>query len=366
MKTRSMWPLMAWFYFCALAATADARIVESFKLGGWRGDAFVNDQSGRFASCVAIARYRNNISMSVQVDANYNWWIAFSSPGWSLKPGEKIALRYRIDEDGWQQGTATAMSTKLARIPMPAGGYFISRFRRGRSLSIDDQVNTFRFTLTNTARLLSSLAKCVQKNAGIYGTAPLANARSNNSRPTAQGTMSPSSKMPRKPEFIIEASQALFNLMGHLGVRGVNLRNKSSRRPSLKGIHAVATNDTRTLVAHIFERGKYRSEKAVLTSVISQAAKNCPGDFSSNTGSQRRGGAELHYGHSTCRADKFMVSELYAITRRKRGGIYTYGLSDKQVRGGGGGSDENASVSPPQSVFVSAEQFRIAASQSSP
>jgi hypothetical protein len=357
------WPMLAWLSFCvfaaAMATPANARIVDSFKLGAWRGDAFVSDQTGKFDSCVAIARYRNNISMSVQVDANYSWWIGFSAPGWTMTPGEKIGLRYRIDRGSWQQGTAVAVSKELARLPMPAGGYIIKRFRRGRVLTVHDGVNTYRFKLSGTSRLLARLATCVQKNAGIYGTAPAASGSSGDSTGNAANATSPFGNRPGEPELIVEASQALFNLMGHLDVRGINLRNEKNRKRSLKGIHAVATNDERTLVAHIFGPGRFKSEQAVLTSVIAEAAKNCEGDFSSGTGSRKFGGATLFYGNSTCLAGDVEVIEYYAITKRQVGGIYAFGISDTEV-GEGGGSPSG----PP--VSVSAEQFQDASLKSSP
>ena len=178
------WPMLAWLSFCAFATMADARVVESFKIRGWRADAFVSDQTGKFDSCVAIARYRNQISMSVQVDANYNWWIGFSALGWTMTPGEKIALSYRIDQGSWQQGTAEAITAELARMPMPAGGYIITCFRRDRVLTVSDQVNTYRFKLTG-------LTSCVQKNSARYGVGPLSSNTPGNSTNAPANVSSP-------------------------------------------------------------------------------------------------------------------------------------------------------------------------------
>ena len=105
-----------------VASQAEARIVESFKVRSWHVDAFVSDQTGKFDSCIGIARYRSGISMSVQVDANYDWWIGFSAPNWTMNAGADIPLRFRIDRGQWQQGTAKAVSKTLARMPALKGG----------------------------------------------------------------------------------------------------------------------------------------------------------------------------------------------------------------------------------------------------
>lgn len=54
--------------FFALSSFAYAGSVETFRVGAWKGDAFVFDQGGSFLSCTATATYRNSISMSIQID----------------------------------------------------------------------------------------------------------------------------------------------------------------------------------------------------------------------------------------------------------------------------------------------------------
>lgn len=353
------WPVLATLALCSIVA--EARIVESFNVRGWRGDAFVSDKTGQFDSCVAIAKYRSQISMSVQVDSNYNWWIGFSAPGWTMTPGENIPLSYRIDRGAWQQGTAVAISAELARMPMPAGGYIITRFRRGRILTVSDKSNTFKFRLTGTSRLLARLARCVDKNSKRYGVGPSAS-----STPSPQPSPSSSSQAPAvaatvtsDPKLVIEATQALFNVMGNLGIRGVNFQHESNRKKALKNIHAIAANEHRTLAAHVYPSGKYETEKVILANIISEAAKTCEGDFSSGTGTQNTDGSTLHFGQSSCNAGDVATIEHYAITARSRGGVFVYAISDTEVGEGGG-----APTAP--AVKVNANQFHRAVGNASP
>lgn len=92
----------------AFVGHAGAASVDSFRLGGWNGNAFTDDQSGLFTSCVASADYKSGITLYVEVDTNYNWAIGFSAPHWNMDVGSDIPLQYRIDRGGWQQGMAKA------------------------------------------------------------------------------------------------------------------------------------------------------------------------------------------------------------------------------------------------------------------
>ena len=141
-----------------LSLPAEARSVEHFRLGGWLGDAYVDDADNRFSSCVASAQYRSGIAMSVQVDGSYSWFIGFSSSGWNMAVGTNIPLQYRIDRGGWQQATGEVRTATMVRMQMPANGYLVHRFRRGRLLQVFDGNNTYEFRLTGTSKLMARLS----------------------------------------------------------------------------------------------------------------------------------------------------------------------------------------------------------------
>lgn len=314
---------------------AEARIVESFRLGGWNGDAFVDDSTGLFNSCVAIAKYRSGISMSVEVDSNYNWWIGFSAPNWSMTTGEKIALNYRIDRGEWQSGVAEAISPQLARMEMPADGYIVRRFRRGRTLYVSDRTNDYQFRLTGTSKLLARLARCVKQNVARHGAGP-GLARSGAQPPAASPEPKPGAVAVEDPQLQIEATQNLFNLMGQTGMTGLKLIADADRADEFKGLHAVAGNDQRTIVAHIFSEEQYENQTEVMAQLIFDAAKNCEGDFQSGFSADSIDGDELFAGRSSCAAGDVEISERYAIRARSSGGIVLFGVSETSVGEGGG------------------------------
>ncbi|WP_298821030.1 hypothetical protein [uncultured Roseibium sp.] len=328
---------------------AAAAIVENFRLGGWNGSAFTEDDSGRFSTCVASATYKSGITLYVQVDTSYSWAIGFSAPHWDMEVGSDIPLQYRIDRGGWQSGVAKATSKDLARMQMPQGGYIITRFRRGRTLYVYDGTYNYEFRLTGTSRLMARLAKCVEQNIARYGAAPgtgntaaAAPSSGLGQKPVAQGS-APTNTV-SDPQLAVEATQALFNFMGSAGLSALKLIPDGQREEDLNGLHAVAANDARTVVAHIFSPGSYQSEEELMSLVVADSQKSCTdGSFSSGTERLTESGKDLYTSYANCEAGDFQLIERVAIVKRNSGGIFVYGVADTYVGEGGG-----APVSPPE------------------
>lgn len=326
---------------------ASAAAVESFRLGGWNGSAFTDDQSGLFTSCVASADYKSGITLFVEVDTSYNWAIGFSASHWDMEVGSDIPLQYRIDRGGWQQGMAKAETKKLARMPMPQGGYIITRFRRGRTLYVYDGAYNYQFRLTGTSKLMARMAKCVERNTARFGAAPATGTAA--TAPSAglgqNSSSSPAtSAAAADPQLAVEATQALFNFMGSAGLSGLKLIPDGQREDDdLNGLHAVAANDARTLVAHIFGPGTYGSENELMSLIVADSQKSCEGSFSSGSERVTEGGKEVFASYANCEAGDYQLIERVAIVKRNAGGIMVYGVADTYVGEGGG-----APVSPPE------------------
>ena len=341
------WLAAAALFAGSAFAQANAAIVENFRQGGWNGSAFTDDASGRFSTCVASATYKSGITLYVQVDTTYNWAIGFSAPHWNMEVGSDIPLQYRIDRGAWQSGVAKATSKDLARMQMPQGGYIITRFRRGRTLYVYDGTYNYQFRLTGTSRLMQRLAKCVEQNIARYGAAPgMANAapaQGGLGQGTPAQSAAPASPA-TDPQLAVEATQALFNLMGSAGISGLKLIPDGQRDTDLNGLHAVAADDARTLVAHVFGPGSYTSEEELMSLTVADSQKSCTeGSFSSGTERITVGGKQLYTSYANCEAGDFQLIERVAILKRNAGGVFVYGVADTYVGEGGG-----APVSPPE------------------
>ncbi|WP_428673664.1 hypothetical protein [Roseibium sp.] len=322
------------------ATQAPAAVVENFRLGGWIGNAYTDDQNGRFDNCVASASYRSGITLHVQVDAGYNWAIGFSASHWDMKVGTDIPLQYRIDRGQWQSGVAKATTKNLARMQMPQDGYLITRFRRGRTLYVYDGSNQFNFRLTGTSKLMARLARCIKRNTARFGASPnvgttAAPPPSGGLGSTAPAQPAAPAPQPADPQLAVEATQALFNLMGSAGVSGLKLIPEGQRSEDLKGVHAVAAGNARTLVAHIFPEGSYKSDQELMSLIVADSQKNCDdGSFSSGTERATEGGKQLYTSYARCTMGDDDLIERVAIVNRKAGGVFVYGVSDNYSVGG--------------------------------
>ncbi|MBS8261509.1 hypothetical protein DYI23_14890 [Roseibium polysiphoniae] len=316
-------------YFLGAGSTpTHAGTIESFRVGGWNGNAYTNDTTGTFDTCVAAATYRNGMTLLVQVDSGYRWAIGFSAPHWNSEIGKEVTLQYRIDRGAWQQGTATATAKDLFRMQMPEGGYIITRFRRGRTLYVYDGAYNYDFRLTGTSRLMARMAKCVEVNSARFGATPGSGLGA--SQPTAPAAAA------NNPQLAVEATQALFNLMGSAGLSGLKLTPDDKRDTDLKGLHAVASNEARSVIAHIFEAGGYTSTQDLVATIISDAAKSCEGSFSSGSETITETGKTFPTSYSRCVAGDYEKVERAAIVPRRAGGVYVYGVVDTYVGEGGG------------------------------
>jgi|GEM_PF-1527385 len=367
------------FLLCGLG-TSQAAVVENFRQGGWNGVAFTDDESGRLSTCVASAGYRSGITLYVQVDSTYSWAIGFSAPHWNMEVGSDIPLQYRIDSGAWQQGVAKATSKDLARMQMPENGYIITRFRRGRTLYVHDGAYNYEFRLTGTSRLMARLAKCVEQNVARYGAAPgmanlkatapqgglgqgapthVAEAQTAQAETVQTQTIEAQSTTPSTtvsdPQLAVEATQALFNLMGSAGISGLKLIPENQRGEDLKGVHAVAANEARTLVAHIFPAGSYQSQEELMSLIVADSQKKCmDGRFSSGTERINENGRPLYTSYANCEAGDYQLIERVAIAKREAGGIIIYGVADTYAGEGGGNPVSPPELTDPDFYFAAA------------
>jgi metal-dependent hydrolase (beta-lactamase superfamily II) len=153
----------------------------------------------------------------------------------------------------------------------------------------------------------------------------------------------------------VEATQALFNLMGSAGLSGLKLIPDGQREEDLNGVHAVATNEARTLVAHIFPAGSYQSEEELMSLIVADSQKKCnEGSFSSGTERTNENGKPLYTSYANCEAGDYQLIERVAIAKRKAGGVIIYGVADTYVGEGGGNPVSPPELTDPDFYFAAA------------
>jgi len=318
------------------AQVARAGIVDSFQSGGWSVNAYTDDGSGAFDTCVASAAYRSGITMYVQVDTAFNWALGFSAPTWRMTPGAEIPLQYRFDRGPWQQGLAVAASETLARMQMPADGYIVTRFRRGRVMYVYDGAYSYEFRLTGTSRLMQRMVTCVETNAARYPGGGTGGGLGQPQAGLSGGSGGATPGGGQDGALAIEATQALFNIMSRTGLALPLVPDGQRADPDLNGLHAVAASGNRTIVAHVLPPNTYESAQALMSTIVADSAKACADLFSSGTAPVTEAGKALLTSVARCDAGDVTTDERVVLVPRAAGGLYIFGVQDIHVGEGGG------------------------------
>ena len=90
--------------------------------------------------------------------------------------------------------------------------------------------------------------------------------------------------------------------MGKLSLQGLDLVDAESREENLKGLHAFAQSDARSIAVHIRTADSYETEKDIMASMITSALKTCDGEFTAGVLDQDVDGQIILAGSSSCLA----------------------------------------------------------------
>ena len=85
-------------FMCLIALQpAQAALLKHFKVGAWESGAYSDDTQGKFSHCAGSANYNSGIIVTLLINKQYNWGVAFSHPSWNLTPGNDFDLAYVVD-----------------------------------------------------------------------------------------------------------------------------------------------------------------------------------------------------------------------------------------------------------------------------
>jgi hypothetical protein len=176
-----------------LVSSANAAVIEQFKIADWHIGAYTNDQNGRFSHCAAAGRYQSGIVLLFTVTESLEWAIGFSDPKWKLRQGRQFDVEFRIDGGRLYTVPGRAVNQVLVRAPLPDNIELFNQFRYGNQLVARVQDNADgRFRLTNTAVMLTEVLKCAGKYKGY-----VANNANPKATPRAQERDTGSNDRPR-------------------------------------------------------------------------------------------------------------------------------------------------------------------------
>ena len=146
---------------------ANAAMKDPIKYNNWSGGAFFNDKDNSFLACSVGTGFVNGTYFSIGINPSAVTNLGFSSTGWSLKPGAIISGQIKIDGNYFSTFNGVAINNQLVSISFQAGDIIFESLRKGRLLTVTSAIGSASYDLTDTARALSIVKECADKNKSL-------------------------------------------------------------------------------------------------------------------------------------------------------------------------------------------------------
>ena len=171
---RRLLPNLGGGLLCALALTlplavllvaSPARAIETgreFTYQNWAGDSYVDDDTGAFSHCAVAAEYHSDISLAFAIDREHDLAIALSHLDWQIPETGLGEVMLVIDGTSLGVFSITRVTENSIGIWFEQPQPYMDALRRGNSLEVRAERDTFNFELTGTHRALSMLEDCVR------------------------------------------------------------------------------------------------------------------------------------------------------------------------------------------------------------
>jgi len=319
-----------WFFSLFLSFTnAEAKQLSHFTSGLWTGGAYGNDSTGQFTSCIASASYRNDIVMYVLVSGNFDWELGFSSSNWNMEIGERIQLKYRFDNGRWNAATAQVIVNNQVRLPMPADGYIVTRFRRSRTLEIAAGDQKYFFDLSGTSKLLPVLVSCVERNLESQQarSAPA-------TQKGQQGTSGRGDEFFNDAELTLEATRVLSNFLLAANLSEAALVDHKQIQSNISLMHAAAVGPSSMSFALVMPKIEEARTDEFMAIWLRDFSSKCGGKFISGIAQDSISASASKEGFAACQNSDGSADHVqYVLTPRQGNGYYLIGLLSKTTPG---------------------------------
>jgi hypothetical protein len=143
---------------------AQAALIETIKVGNWEGGAYTDDNTNSFLSCVVGTTFVNGTYFNISAFPFGGTGIGIFAPTLKLHVGAPITGNLKIDDRYFNTFEGRAISDSGISISFADGDPIFEALRRGRLLTLNSSVGVVQYDLTDTARALSEVKKCVDKH----------------------------------------------------------------------------------------------------------------------------------------------------------------------------------------------------------
>ena len=281
--------------------------LKHFKVGSWDSGAYSDDGlRNKFSHCAGSASYKSGVIVTLIINRQYEWGVAFANPAWKLTPGANIDLAYVVDGGAARATTAKAVSANQALIGFGGDGARFKEFSRGYQLRVAAANQVFAFDLTDTAKLLPALLDCVTQQINPIAV-------------TASAPTAAPAPAPHSPELRAEATVIAANLLSQAGISGFRIATPDEF-PELKADAVWAAPDVMGTI-NIMAGAAPKDLDNIRSMVIGSEARGCKGIFFSGS-IPDDGKEQLIRVFTTCQEKEAQAAIYTLAVPRKAGGIY--------------------------------------------
>lgn len=279
--------------------------------------------------------------MLVMINRGGGWSLGFANSAWNLQTGQRIPLSMTFDGQNPWSGSAAAINEHMVTVPMAGDSALINAFRGAYQLQVQAAGRTFPFNLGGTSRLMVQLAQCVSTQLAIERGEPSPHFAAAPPRPL--NPPAPPTSMPPAPTAGLElaATRIASNLLLQSKLPNARLLDPSETPDALRG-HGVAwTSDAGAGAVALVSASAGKDPQQVASSVITNDATACKGDFASGRSSELVDDNVVTKAFTGCKDSAGARASRYFILRAPDGGFIVY-----VVGGSGAGNAPQQDGSP--------------------
>ncbi len=330
--------MSAFLLLLSSSVSSNAAQTRSASFGGmWTGGAYLNDQSGKFSHCVAMAPYKSGILVLTSVNRNYEWSLTFLNQSWKLEIGRKIPLSVSFDGSSPWTGTATVVGPTFVRVPMANDSALVRQFRGAYNMKVVAEGQTYSFNLDGTSRMLVELKNCVDDElaaergeprrwAGVATSPPRTVAPQPVSPPQAPA-VTPAPVSGSDVSLELAAMRIASNLLLQAKLPNARIIQASETPAVFKGRGVMWVSDVGAGVVDLLPASAGKDSQQVASAVVESDARVCKGDFASGRSSELVDDRVVVKAMSSCKDSGGVRGYRYFVIQNEPSGYIVYGVA---------------------------------------
>jgi hypothetical protein len=301
------------------------------EVGGWKGGAYSNDESGTFSHCAAGATYNSGVYFVVSVNVSMAWSVGFAHNAWNLSQGETIPIALTFDGRSPFQVYGNALTKGMVAVPMPDNSELIKQFRKANRMTAFAKGQLYQFSLDTTSQLLPALVQCVvlQRN-GLTSAMLIKPQVKPAGAPPKQtpvvSSLQPSTGDAASSELQLEAVQLATNFILKTKLQNPSVLSRAETPVEYASFGAAWKADEASGAVKIIPPKDGLKGIDIASAVAAGDSQACKGKFASGRVSELVDDEVVFRGFASCEDSAGSRTAQYFIVPRKRGGFVMFSV----------------------------------------